>query len=405
MKLLIVIVILLGVAAIAQAVRVHELAKKLSGKKEEDIIISDNNLNANLWLASLAALLISFFYLIFRYKDAMLPEAASVHGIEIDKLMDFNMWLICIIFVVMNILLMVFAWKYRYQLNKTAFYYPHNDKLEMIWTVIPALTMAVIIVYGLMVWNDITDKELAPDSITIELYGKQFDWTARYAGEDKVLGPSSFNFISGSNPLGIITPTVYDATLASLEEEAQTLEKSLKEDVLSNTVQETTEARLKRIQRQKVRILGFDRNNEEYDFAKDDIVVDKGVFYIPVNREVNFKINSRDVIHSAFMPHFRMQMNAVPGMTTFFKMIPTITTAEMKAKTGNEEFEYILLCNKICGAAHYNMKMTVKVVEQAEYDAWLATQAKFDQPAPEEPVADEAAAGETVEAQVETQNQ
>jgi cytochrome c oxidase subunit 2 len=397
MKLLIVIVILLGVAAIAQAVRVHELAKKLSGKKEEDIIVSDNNLNANLWLASLAALLISFFYLIFRYKDAMLPEAASEHGVEIDTLMDFNMWLVCIIFVIMNILLMVFAWKYRYQLGKKAYYYPHNDKLEMIWTVIPALTMAVIIIYGLMVWNDITSKELAPDSITIELYGKQFDWTVRYAGEDRVLGPSSFNFISGTNPLGIITPAVYDATLLAIDEEMATLNKSLKEDILSASAQEKTEARVKRLQRQKVRVLSFDKKNEEYAFAKDDIVMDKGVFYIPVNREVNFKINSRDVIHSAFMPHFRMQMNAVPGMTTFFKMVPTITTAEMKVKTGNEDFEYLLLCNKICGAAHYNMKMTVKVVEQAEYDTWLSAQAKFDQPAPEPAV--------TEGAEVVTQNQ
>jgi cytochrome c oxidase subunit 2 len=383
MKLLIVIVLLLGVAAIAQAVRVHELAKKLSGKKEEDIIVSDNNLNANLWLASLAALLISFFYMIFRYKDAMLPEAASEHGVEIDILMDFNMWFVCIIFVVMNILLMVFAWKYRYQLGKKAYYYPHNDKLEMIWTVIPALTMAVIIIYGLIVWNDITDKELAADSITIELYGKQFDWTVRYAGEDRVLGPSSFNFISGTNPLGIITPAIYEGALLAIDEEMATLKKSLNEDILSASAQDKTEARIKRLQRQKVRVLSFDKNNEEYVFAKDDIVMDKGVFYIPVNREVNFKINSRDVIHSAFMPHFRMQMNAVPGMTTFFKMVPTITTAEMKLKTGNEEFEYLLLCNKICGAAHYNMKMTVKVVEQAEYDAWLIAQAKFDQPAAE----------------------
>jgi len=384
MKLLIVIVILLGVAAIAQAVRVHELAKKLSGKKEEEISISDNNLNANLWLVTLAAMVISFFYLIFRYKDAMLPESASAHGAEIDTLMNFNLWLVCTIFIVMNILLMGFAWKYRYRLGEKAFYYPHNDKLEMIWTIIPALTMAVIIIYGLMVWNDITDKELAPDSITIQLYGKQFDWTVRYAGEDRVLGPSSFNFISGTNPLGIITTDIHDATLVIIDAEMKTLKNQLSNEVMGETAYEKAEARIERLQRQKVRVLGFARVNEEYEFAKDDIVMDKGVFYIPVNREVNFRINSRDVIHSAFMPHFRMQMNAVPGMSTSFKMIPTITTAEMKLKTDNEEFDYYLLCNKVCGAAHYNMKMKVMVVEQAEYDKWLSDQKKFVEPEPTE---------------------
>jgi cytochrome c oxidase subunit 2 len=250
----------------------------------------------------------------------------------------------------------------------------------MIWTVIPALTMAIIIIYGLMVWNDITDKELQADAIEIELYGKQFDWTARYAGEDRTLGPSSFNFISGSNPLGVITPEVYDATLETIEADMKALEASLENDILSETAFEEAEARLERLQRLKVRVLGFDRNDPMYEFAKDDIVVDKGVFYIPVDREVNFKINSRDVIHSAFMPHFRMQMNAVPGMTTSFKMTPTITTSEMRTKTNNEEFDYILLCNKVCGAAHYNMKMTVVVVEQTEYDVWLSQQNTFVQP-------------------------
>lgn len=385
MKFLIVIVVLLGVAAIAQAIRVHELAKKLSDKREEDIDVADNNLNANLWIVSLIALLASFFYMVFRYKDAMLPEAASLHGADIDKLMDFNMWLICIVFVAMNILLMVFAWKYRYKLNKKAFYYPHNDKLELIWTVIPALTMAIIIIYGLNVWNNTMDNDnLAEDTIEIELYAKQFDWSARYGGADNKIGPSSFNFISGSNPLGVITPDVYDATLLDLDAQIATLENSLENDILSYTAEEEAHADIARLKRHKVRVLGFNRDNPEYASAADDIVCDKGVFYIPVNREVIFRVNSRDVIHSAFMPHFRTQMNAVPGMTTSFRMTPTITTSEMKQKTGNEDFDYILLCNKICGAAHYNMKMTIKVVEEDEYHAWLADQGTFvPQPSPD----------------------
>jgi cytochrome c oxidase subunit 2 len=379
MKFLIVIVVLLAVAAIAQAVKVHELAKKLGDKREEDINVADNNLNANLWIWMAVLLVGSFFYMVIRYKDAMLPEAASIHGVEIDKLMDFNMYIICAVFVLLNIVLMVFASKYRYKEGKRAFYYPHNNTLELIWTVIPALVMAVIIIYGLNVWNDITmsDDEMQEDAITVQLYGKQFDWTARYAGEDNTLGPSSFNFISGTNPLGIITPEVYDATLAEIEAQMATLRAELKEPTLAVSAFEEKEGRLERLQRQKVRIIGFNRENPMYEFAADDIVMDQGEFYLPVNREVYFEINSRDVIHSAFMPHFRMQMNAVPGMTTSFRMTPTITTNEMRAKTGNEEFDYMLMCNKICGAAHYNMKMTVKVVEEEEYTTWLSQQGTF----------------------------
>ncbi len=384
MKFLIVIVVVLGVAAIAQAIRVHELAKKLSDKREEDVDLADNNMNANLWILSLLALLGSFFYLIFEYKDAMLPEPASLHGVEIDQLMDFNLWMICTVFVVMNIILMVFAWKYRYDLNKKAFYYPHNDKLELIWTVIPALTMAIIIIYGLNVWNNtMFNDEVAEDTIEIELYAKQFDWAARYAGSDNILGPSSFNFISGSNPLGVITPDVYDATIEDLNLQIESLKNTLTNEILSHTAEEEALENLERLKRHKIRVLGFNRENVEYFYAEDDIVVDKGVFYIPVNREVIFRVNSRDVIHSAFMPHFRAQMNAVPGMTTSFRMTPTITTSEMKQKTGNQEFDYILLCNKVCGAAHYNMKMTVKVVEEDEYQAWLDDQVAF---VPEQPI-------------------
>ena len=71
-------------------------------------------------------------------------------------------------------------------------------------------------------------------------------------------------------------------------------------------------------------------------------------------------------------------MNCVPGMVTEFHFKPTITTDQMREKTQNPEFDYILLCNKICGAAHYNMQMTIKVVEEEEYNKWLAEQATFN---------------------------
>jgi len=124
--------------------------------------------------------------------------------------------------------------------------------------------------------------------------------------------------------------------------------------------------------------------------AADDIPVRE--LHLPKGRKVIFKFRSQDVLHSAYMPHFRAQINCVPGMTTSFGFTPTVTTEEMrldedtKAKfdainelrtsEGNEtvEFDYLLLCNKICGASHYNMQMKVVVEEEEDFNNWLKEQ-------------------------------
>ena len=95
--------------------------------------------------------------------------------------------------------------------------------------------------------------------------------------------------------------------------------------------------------------------------------------HLVVDKPVLLKFRSQDVIHSAFLPHFRVQMNCVPGLSTQFAFTPTKTTKQMKEEEG-EDFEYVLLCNKICGSAHYNMQMHFVVETQAEYDAWIASQ-------------------------------
>ena len=134
-------------------------------------------------------------------------------------------------------------------------------------------------------------------------------------------------------------------------------------------------------------VLGLDLEdiNSQDDFSPMEI-------HIPVGQPVLFTFRSQDVMHSAYFPHFRAQMNCVPGMTTRFQFTPTITTADMRkdpdvigkverinairAEAGNEpyEYDYLLLCNKICGSAHYNMQMNVIVETQADYDAWVLEQ-------------------------------
>lgn len=314
-KLLVFIAIVLFIIAMAQLMRVFELASELKGDKREAVTEADNRLNGRLMLLAMFALFGFCLWQLFSYKDDLLPEAASAHGKDLDDLMNFNLVIITIVFVVTEIFLFYFAYKYYGREGRKATFYPHNNKLELLWTTIPAIVLAVIIIWGLKTWNNIM-SEPAPESQIIELYSKQFDWTARYAGEDNILGRSNYKLITAENELGL------DST---------------------------------------------DTNND------DDIIV-KGEFHIPVGKEVALKFRSRDVIHSAYIPHFRVQMNTVPGMVTAFHFTPTITTKEMREKTGNEKFDYVVLCNKICGPSHYNMQILIVVDSEEDYKKWLSEQ-------------------------------
>lgn len=266
----------------------------------------------------------------------MLPESASEQGVGLDWLFNFNMLIIFFVFTVTHILLFYFSFKYYGRKGNVATYFTHSNKLEMIWTIIPAIVLAVIIIFGLKAWNKITEPA-SKEAIVIQLYAKQFDWTARYAGKDNELGESNYKLITEENTLGM---------------------------------------------------------NLKDSKGADDIIV-RNEFHIPVNKEIEFKLNAREVIHSAFLPHFRAQMNCVPGMTTMMHFTPIITTEEMRtkpyvielmkginkirAKRGEkpEEFNYVLLCNKICGNSHYNMQMTVIVESEADYNKWLKSKKPY----------------------------
>lgn len=260
------------------------------------------------------------FFLIFKWGGSLLPEAASVHGEEYDSLMLLTGIIIIIVFVVTHILLFILVYKYAFSKNRKPAFFTHNLKLELLWTALPALVLVVLISIGLFNWNSImkplNDKD---EKVLIELYAKQFDWTARYAGNDGKLGRANVFLIKGSNFLGI----------------------------------DTTDA-----------------------VAFDDKIV-KNEFHIPVNKPVQFVFRAQDVMHSAYMPHFRAQMNCVPGLKTQFNFTPKYTTQEMRRITKNPEFDYMLLCNKICGMAHFSMKMKIVVESEEDYNKWLATNQSF----------------------------
>ena len=317
-KILIYVAAVLAVFAIGYVVKIYELATALKGKKQNEVTEKDNRMMGTIMFVFLFVLFAFVIWNLVAFVPKMLPEAASESGVTLDWLFNFNMAILFFVFTITHIFLFYFAYKYYGRAGNKATYFPHNNKLEMIWTVIPAIVLAVIIIFGLKAWNKIT-APASEDAIVIQLYAKQFDWTARYAGKDNVLGESNYKLITAENTLGMIDS-----------------------DTKGN----------------------------------DDIIV-KNEFHIPVGKEVEFKLNSRDVIHSAFMPHFRAQMNCVPGMTTMMHFTPTITTAEMRQKLNNPTFDYILLCNKICGVSHYNMQMTIVVDTPIDYKVWLHQQSTY----------------------------
>jgi cytochrome c oxidase subunit 2 len=333
MNFLILLSILLLIIAGHQLLRIIELSRGLKKTVEWRITDSDNNMMGKAMLTFMVLFFLLFVWQANRWNERALPPAASEHGAMIDTLWDYNMYLVVLVFYVTNFFLFWFAYKYRGNSKTTARFFAHDNRLEMLWTIVPAVVLAFIIIFGLKYWNEITDEAKDPNKVIVELYAKQFDWTARFAGKDGKLGATDYRQITGANAVG----------------------------------KDTADAN-----------------------GNDDVIV-KNEFHIPLGREIELQIRSRDVIHSAYLPHFRAQMNAVPGMITYFKFKPTKTTAEMRkdpytihmmeginkarALEGKEPviFDYLLLCNKICGSSHFNMQMNVVVDTEADYNAWMAS--------------------------------
>ena len=341
-------VLVLIAIAIWQITKIFELSKP---KKKNTQVADDDD---NRWNGQLMFAFLIFIYAItlfsfWKWGDVLLPSASSEHGSEYDNLMWISFAIIFFTQTITQALLHYFAYKYRGEKGKKALFYADNDRLEAIWTIIPVIALAGLILYGLYTWTDIMTVEENEEALVVELYAQQFNWKARYAGDDGVLGDANVRFLQdfdGKNLVGI------DATDPN----------------------------------------GF-----------DDIVVQE--LHLPAGREVIFKMRSQDVLHSAYMPHFRAQMNCVPGMITEFAFTPTVTsedmrqTDEIKAKVkkinsirrensqvliakGEEAlepyvFDYLLLCNKICGASHYNMQMKIVVETTKEFKQWIMDQQTF----------------------------
>src|SRR5437868_4001707 len=155
MSLLVLLAIVLLIVAGHQLLRIIELSRGLKKTKEWKITDTDNNMMGKAMLIFMILFFLFFFWQVARWIDRSLPPAASEHGVLIDQLWDANMYLITVIFLITNFFLFWFAYKYRGNSKNKAVYYPHNNKLELLWTVVPAVALAFIIIFGLKYWNEI----------------------------------------------------------------------------------------------------------------------------------------------------------------------------------------------------------------------------------------------------------
>lgn len=336
---LVLLIVALASVAVVQIIRIFELSTRIKGGAEETSTHSDNNKQGKYLLMFMIVFVGSVIWTMFAWSDYTLPKSASEHGSSVDILMNVNWVVLFLVFFITIPILFYFGYKYRGIKGRKALFYAHNDNLEKFWTAIPAIVLTIVITYGLITWSDVMFiDENDEEAIIVEVYAKQFGWEARYAGEDRTLGEGNVRFVEGINTMGI---------------------------------------------------------NPEDEFSQDDIPVRE--LHLPVDRRVIFKFRSQDVIHSAYMPHFRAQMNCVPGMVTSFSFTPTVTTEDMRedpfvikkvdninnlrTERGEDEwaFDYVLLCNKICGSAHYNMQMKIIVESEEEYQEWLDEQQTFAQ--------------------------
>jgi len=294
--------------------RIGTLVNVVKGTDKKWVSTS-NKVNAALMLLFMIGGFVFFFWYSWSYFDVYTLPIASEHGAETDRLFWITTAVTGVVFVITNVLLFYFSFKYQHKEGERAKFYPDNTKLELMWTVVPAIVLSILVFTGLKAWNDITSTA-DPEAEVIEIMGYQFGWGVRYPGvKDNELGDYDYRLTDAANQFGM----------------------DLKDE------------------------MSYD------DFMPLDL-------HVPAGKEVLLKIRARDVLHSVFIPHLRVKMDAVPGMPTHFKFTPTKTTEEMRTELGDPDFEYFVTCTEVCGRGHFSMKLKLVIDSQEDYEAWKAEQ-------------------------------
>ena len=310
----IVVMIFLLIFQIAKA---SEYVSILKG--EEKSRKQTNRINGFLLIAFLVFGLIGVWWCNDLYYDKTLfPQGSASHeGENIDTMMWITIIVTGIVFFITQILLFAFSFRYQESDKRTAYYFTHNNKLELLWTGVPAIVLTVLVVFGLKYWFKFT-SDAPKDAQLIEVTGHQFAWEFRYPGRDGVFGKKDFKLTNPAkgNPLGV----------------------------------------------------------DWSDVASHDDIHIPTTMHLVVDKPVKLVINSQDVIHDVGLPHFRMKMDAVPGIPTTLWFTPKYTTAQMKVRSGNANFVYELSCDQICGKNHFAMRGEIIVESQQDFDVWMAQQ-------------------------------
>ena len=381
MELLVLITVLIVIVAIAKVMRSHELSTQLVDD-EEYVSLSEIKTQGFLYALFGVLLFGSLLAQMAGWGKFLLPVSASEHGDKIDNLFWVTMYLILFVFFLTHTFLFAFIFKYYKKKDQKALWFPHNNKLEMVWTIIPAIVLLSLVFYGLSTWDAVINPEEDKNTVEVELVGEQFKWTAHYSGKDNQLGKVNFSTITSSNSLGIVTAATLDsalvgtiASIVQLEGQVKVLD-SLVENGWSGKSEELSEAETQlsawKANERRLRKMIAEKGN--YSVAQDDTL------FLCKGKNHHFTFRSKDIIHSAYFPHFRAQMNCVPGMSTQFTFKPRYTAEEMKveaAKEGKTFYSYELVCNKICGASHYKMRFPIVVLEQKDFDAKMKAAKPF----------------------------
>ncbi len=318
MFLTIAVVVLIFVV-IFQIAKASEYVSVLKG--EEVSRKQNNKINGLLMVVFLVLGLVGVWYCneLLYDKTLLVQDAASVEGARVDSMLWVTLAVTGIVFIATQVILFVFAYKYQEDTNRKVVFFAHSTKLELIWTVIPAIALTVLVVIGLRNWFLFTG-EPPKNAMVVEVTGKQFGWIYRYPGKDGSFGKKYYkNIDNASNTLGLLW---------------------------------------------------------DDELAQDDIVMEQTVYLIK-GKPVKLVLGSRDVIHDVGLSHFRLKMDAVPGIPTTMWFTPKYTTKEMKELTGNPNFVYEISCDQMCGNGHYSMKGVIEVVDQEEFDAIMAKQKPY----------------------------
>jgi cytochrome c oxidase subunit II len=324
-SLIIILSVALVLGILYMIFRVGNLISIAKGRKADVRVEPNNSIHAKLFIVFMVLSLALFFWYSFKNFHRYQLPIASEHGLRTDTLFWITMVVTVVAFTIISIVMFIFLYQYQYKEGRKAKFYPDNHYLELTWTIVPAVVLTILIITGLRAWNDITGPA-SKEAEVIEIVGQQFAWTARYPGKDNQLGSYNYKNIDAINEFGL----------------------EIRKD--KNT---------------------FD------DFKSLEL-------HLPVNKEILLKIRAKDVLHSVFLPHFRVKMDAVPGMPTQFKFIATKTTEQMRAELSNPNFNYELACTEICGRGHFSMKMSVVVEDQESYERWKASQEAWLKQNPDE---------------------